>query len=414
MLEQAISNKVGWTRVAFGDVVRKVSDKVDPWESGLERYVAGDHMDTDDLRIRRWGIIGDDYLGPAFHMRFKPGHVLYGSRRTYLRKVALADFEGITANTTYVLESKDPNVLMPELLPFIMQTEAFHTHSIGRSKGSVNPYINFPDIADFGFSLPPVKEQARLVSAFLACEKMLERLFDAEASSRALSSSFMIKKVLGQSDAKGLEEITRSALPLGWRLLDAEKLCEAPITKGATPPKETTEQDTGIPFLKVYNLTSHGALDFSIRPTFLTSQGNCALKRSEILPGDVLMNIVGPPLGKVSRVPDDFPASNINQAIARFRPNDKRIGDWLVAFLLSAPAQRWFLKRSKKTSGQRNLTLALCNELPVPLPSVEDIDVILSALRAFSSATASIQHRTKEAIAVKSHLLVDAFGSKDV
>src|SRR6056297_2991352 len=114
MLEQVISNKAGWTRVAFGDVVRKVSDKVDPWESGLERYVAGDHMDTDDLRIRRWGLIGDDYLGPAFHMRFKPGHVLYGSRRTYLRKVALADFEGITANTTYVLETKDPKVLMPE------------------------------------------------------------------------------------------------------------------------------------------------------------------------------------------------------------------------------------------------------------------------------------------------------------
>ena len=70
MLEQVISNKTGWTRVAFGDVVRKVNDKVDPWESGLERYVAGDHMTTDDLQIRRWGTIGDDYLGPAFHMRF--------------------------------------------------------------------------------------------------------------------------------------------------------------------------------------------------------------------------------------------------------------------------------------------------------------------------------------------------------
>ena len=68
-------------------------------------------MDTDDLRIRRWGTIGEGYLGPAFHMRFKPGHVLYGSRRTYLRKVAVADFEGITANTTFVIEPKDPKAL---------------------------------------------------------------------------------------------------------------------------------------------------------------------------------------------------------------------------------------------------------------------------------------------------------------
>jgi type I restriction enzyme S subunit len=68
-----MSGKADWGRVAFGDVVRHVKDRVDPEESGLERYVAGEHMDTDDLRIRRWGTIGDGYLGPAFHMRFKPG-----------------------------------------------------------------------------------------------------------------------------------------------------------------------------------------------------------------------------------------------------------------------------------------------------------------------------------------------------
>jgi type I restriction enzyme, S subunit len=143
-----------WKAVKFGDVVRQVKDKVDPKESGLERYIAGEHMETDNLHIRRWGTIGDNYLGLAFHMRFKPGQVLYGSRRTYLRKVAFADFEGITANTTYVLESKDPDVLLPELLPFIMQTDSFNEHSIKQSKGSVNPYINFSDIDWYEFPLP--------------------------------------------------------------------------------------------------------------------------------------------------------------------------------------------------------------------------------------------------------------------
>jgi type I restriction enzyme S subunit len=76
--------KPGWQRVKFGEVVRQVKDKVDPATSGLTRFIAGEHMDTDDFRIRRWGEIDDGYLGPAFHMRFKPGQVLYGSRRTYL------------------------------------------------------------------------------------------------------------------------------------------------------------------------------------------------------------------------------------------------------------------------------------------------------------------------------------------
>ncbi len=190
MLERPIS-KAGWTRVAFGDVVRKVNDKVDPWDSGLERYVAGEHMDTDDLRIRRWGLIGDDYLGPAFHMRFKPGHVLYGSRRTYLRKVALADFEGITANTTFVLETKDPARLMPELLPFRMQTEAVHSYSIKHSNGSVNPYINFSDLEAFEFLLPPIQEQARLVETLVASRDSVEAMIALRQSLETLKLSLV-------------------------------------------------------------------------------------------------------------------------------------------------------------------------------------------------------------------------------
>ena len=182
---------LGWTRVAFGDVVRQVKDRVDLVGAGLERYVAGEHMDTDDLRIRRWGEIGAGYLGPAFHMRFRPGQVLYGSRRTYLRKVAVADFEGITANTTFVLESKDSNVLLRDLLPFIMQTESFHKHSIEKSKGSVNPYVNFSDLATYKFALPPQEEQRRQVAVLRAVDGSTEAFRTlVEALSRVESSTF--------------------------------------------------------------------------------------------------------------------------------------------------------------------------------------------------------------------------------
>jgi type I restriction enzyme, S subunit len=127
-----------WPVVSFGDVVAQVKDKIEARDSGLQRYVAGEHMASGDLRIRRWGEIGSDYLGPAFHMRFRPGDVLYGSRRTYLRKVAVAEFDGITANTTFVLRPADAKRLLPAFLPCVMQTEAFHTHSERESKGSVN------------------------------------------------------------------------------------------------------------------------------------------------------------------------------------------------------------------------------------------------------------------------------------
>lgn len=168
----------GWLRVALGDVVRQVRDRVDPEKSGLERYVAGEHMATDDLKIRRWGLIGEGYLGPAFHMRFKPGQVLYGSRRTYLRKVAVADFSGITANTTFVMESKGSKVLLPELLPFVMQAESFHEHSIKQSKGSVNPYINFTDLTWYEFALPPLDEQRQIAEVLEVVDNVIQKYSD--------------------------------------------------------------------------------------------------------------------------------------------------------------------------------------------------------------------------------------------
>jgi len=195
--------KPGWTKVRFGDVVEQVKDKVDPATSGLERYVAGEHMDTDDLKIRRWGIIGDGYLGPAFHMRFKPGQVLYGSRRTYLRKVAVADFEGITANTTYVLESKNPDLLLPNFLPYLMQTDTFHEHSIQQSKGSVNPYINFSDLAWFEFALPPIEEQIIILNVIKNSTDYVENLLYASSKLLNIRKAMQNELLIHRPKEKG-------------------------------------------------------------------------------------------------------------------------------------------------------------------------------------------------------------------
>lgn len=173
--------------VKFGDVVLKVNDKVDPQEAGLERYVAGEHMVTDDPFLREFGLVGDGYLGPAFQMRFKPGHILYGSRRTYLRKVAMSSFEGVCANTTFVLRPVNDK-LAKEFLLHVMSSERFHAHSILQSKGSVNPYINFTDLVDYEFELPSLDEQARIVELMTAVDEHLDALrnqLEIAKSSRA-------------------------------------------------------------------------------------------------------------------------------------------------------------------------------------------------------------------------------------
>ncbi len=151
------------SKVKFGDVVREVKKKVDRNNNPYEHYVAGHHMDTEDLRIRRRGRFDTDDVGPAFIRLFTKGQILYGSRRTYLKKVAVADFDGVTANTTFVLETKNEQVLRHRLIPFIMLSEGFTQWSITKSKGSTNPYVLFSDLAGYEFELPSIEQQDKLV-----------------------------------------------------------------------------------------------------------------------------------------------------------------------------------------------------------------------------------------------------------
>jgi len=184
-------DKSAWKRVAFGDVAKASKEPCDPSDGSVDRYIAGEHMDTDELKIRRWGDIGDGYLGPAFHRRFRVGQVLYGSRRTYLRKVAVAEFDGVCANTTFVIETRDENVLLRDFLPFVMTSEPFHAFAIAESKGSVNPYVNWSDIARYEFDLPPLDEQQRIADLLWAIEKHWVCVSAIDAAGESLTEPLM-------------------------------------------------------------------------------------------------------------------------------------------------------------------------------------------------------------------------------
>ena len=160
------------SKYLFGDLVHEVKEKVDRQNNPYEFFIAGDHMDTDELHLLRRGTFAGSDVGPAFIRVFKPGQVLYGSRRTYLRKVAVADFEGVTANTTFVLETKNESILIQQLLPFIMQSERFVQHSIKRSKGSTNPYVLFSDLCDYEIDLPNIETQKRLAEVLWTMDEV--------------------------------------------------------------------------------------------------------------------------------------------------------------------------------------------------------------------------------------------------
>lgn len=201
----------------------------------------------------------------------------------------------------------------------------------------------------------------------------------------------------------------------GWAWALAEQLSDF-ITKGTTPAAERLSGNDGqVQFLKVYNLTFDGVLNYRYKPAFVSQETHDSeLARSKVRPGDVLINIVGPPLGQVSVVPDSIREANINQAIARFRPIAPIDSAFLAMLLRCDDVMRWAIRRAKTTSGQSNLTLELCRLLPLPLPPlaeqhriVAEVDRLLSIAREVE-----VEANLKRAQALRQSTLSKAFRSE--
>lgn len=146
------------------------------------------------------------------------------------------------------------------------------------------------------------------------------------------------------------------------------------ITKGTTPPSDEIfkeDSPTRIPFLKVYNLSFTGELLFEQNPQYIERNiHEGQLSRSKVYPNDVLMNIVGPPLGKFSLIPENYETLNINQAIAIFRAKEKILPRFLLAALMQPEVLKPFMDQAVGVR-QQNLSLEQCRNLEISLPNIE-------------------------------------------
>lgn len=171
--------KPGWKVWRFAEMATNVNARIDnPSESGMEHYVGLEHLDTDSLRIRRWGSPDDV---EATKLLFKKGDIIFGRRRAYQRKLGVAEFDGICSAHAMVLRAK-PEVILPEFLPFFMQSDIFMNRAVEISVGSLSPTINWKTMAMQEFVIPALIEQQRLVSviaAALNCEQTYETARDA-------------------------------------------------------------------------------------------------------------------------------------------------------------------------------------------------------------------------------------------
>ena len=163
-------NKANWMLVKFGDVAFEPKENAkDIYNEGIEHVVGLEHIDSENIHLTRSGILEET---TTFSKKFKKGDVLFGRRRAYLKKAALANFDGICSGDITVFRAKKN--LVPELLPFIVNNEKFYDYAVKHSAGGLSPRVKFKDLANYEFLLPPKDQQAKLAELLWAMDEVIE------------------------------------------------------------------------------------------------------------------------------------------------------------------------------------------------------------------------------------------------
>ena len=305
--------------------------------------------------------------------------------------------------------------------------------------GIAIPNINATKLSDLNIPLAPMKEQIRIVA------KLEKLLANVETSHKRLETIPLILKRFRQSvlmqaitgeltkdwrkqnpTIETTDEIIKKIkielnalikegkiqknnhnididlenlpfdVPKQWIPIKARYICHH-ITKGTTPKSEELNIEGDIPYLKVYNIVNN-EINFNYKPQFVSKEiHEKFLARSKVYTNDVLMNIVGPPLGKIAIVPEQYKEWNINQALAIFRPISVLHYSFLYLVLTYDKTISNVLPETRGTAGQSNISLEQCQNIVIPLPSLEEQQEIVKRVKELFEKADRIEERYKKA-----------------
>jgi type I restriction enzyme S subunit len=256
----------------------------------------------------------------------------------------------------YGIWDVDQTKIIPEFLEYALRCNRAIDYYKAKLRGSTarRRSLPTPTLLELDVPLPDIEQQKLALTTIHHAKNALD------------SRQAQLTKLDELVKARFVEMFENNTYPK----VKVSTVCDF-ITKGTTPPNDLISEEYSsdkVPYLKVYNLSFNGELLFDTAPQYISENiHNGMLARSKVYPNDVLMNIVGPPLGKFSLVTDEFPEWNINQAIAIFRAKEKINPKYLLSALMQPEVLNPFLRQAVGIR-QLNLSLSQCRDLEIFLP----------------------------------------------
>jgi type I restriction enzyme S subunit len=339
-------NKVDWENVPFCQIT----------DSQLEKF----QLFTGDILFARTGAT----VGKSFLIREIKRKAVFASYLIRLTGVKNVDVRFIK----YFFESQE------------------YWEQISNSAAGIGqPNVNATKLKEIGIPLPPHTEQQRIVTKLDSLFARIDKLKSGLERFPKLLKDFR-QSVLTQAVTGKLTEEWREGRELEEWKVELSSDCCKKVQNGGTP-KADGFCDDGIPFLKVYNIVNN-RINFDYRPQYVTDEAQYRkIKKSITFPGDIIMNIVGPPLNKIAIIPNDFSEWNLNQAITLFRPKEYLNHKFLYYFFCEGKSVRDVMGDTRGVVGQVNISLTQCRNFEIPIPPItEQQEIVLRVDSLFAKA----------------------------
>ena len=184
-------NSKNCTPTTFGEI-SECDKKYPEHQNEVSRFVGMEFIEAENFQLQGWGEIAN---GTTFSKRFVKGDVLFGKRRAYLKKVAVADFDGICSGDILVIRAKAKKMLQG-LLPYYISADAFMQHAVSTSAGSLSPRTKWKDLAELEVSIPDLKTQEKILEVLQQIETTVNQLIQQKTTLKQLKQK-LLNEILG-------------------------------------------------------------------------------------------------------------------------------------------------------------------------------------------------------------------------
>lgn len=250
----------------FDEIAINSTAKKKPVDEDKYTYLGLEHLDGGNLQVTRFGA---DVAPIGEKLIMKKGDVLFGKRRAYQKKVAIAPFDGIFSAHGMVLRPKE-DVINKDFFPFFISSDYFLDEAIKISVGSLSPTINWRDLKQLEFDLPDMAEQERLAKILWAVEDVKQKALTSLTNTDILINSH-------------INEITK--------LYDNKKIGECfNIVNGFTPSRSNQVfwNDGTIPWFTIEDINHQGGR-ISDTIQYITTSALAKNSKRLLPPGTLLL-----------------------------------------------------------------------------------------------------------------------------